>query len=60
MKMNIEARHRRWLYGISIAGFGVLGVYGLINSEQLAAWGVLAAAICGVALDNVPGSGNDE
>lgn len=57
MGMNIEPRHRRWLYGISIASFGVLGVYGLVNADQMAAWGLLAAAVFGVALDNVPGEG---
>ena len=40
---------RRWLYGIATAALIVLGVYGLLTNEQIAAWMGLAAAITGLA-----------
>jgi len=45
---------RLWLYGIAMAGFGVMGVYGLLSSEQIAAWGLLASALFAVAAANTP------
>lgn len=44
---------RRWIYGMSIAGFGVLTVYGLMDADQVAAWSAFAMAVCGLAFDNV-------
>ena len=43
---------RRWIYSIATAGLAVLGVYGLVTTEQSAAWGVLAAAVTGLAAAN--------
>lgn len=40
---------RRWLYRVSWAALLVLGVYGVVNGEQMAAWAFLAAAVLGVA-----------
>lgn len=40
---------RRWLYAVSAAVFGLLGVYGIVEAEQLAAWLVVASAVLGVA-----------
>lgn len=49
---------RFWIYGICVAAFGVLGVYGILNTEQIAAWGVLASAVCGMAMSNVDKEGS--
>jgi len=43
---------RRWLYGVTTAGLAVLGVYGVLDGQQLAAWSGLAAAITGLAYVN--------
>lgn len=40
---------RRWLYRISWAALALLGVYGVLSHEQLAAWALVAAAVLGVA-----------
>ena len=40
---------RQWLYGIATAVLVVLGVYGVIDGQQMAAWAGLAAAITGLA-----------
>ena len=45
---------RRWLYGLAIAGFGVLGVYGLLTPERIAAWSLFASALFGLAFLNTP------
>ncbi|MEV0890319.1 hypothetical protein [Promicromonospora sp. NPDC050262] len=52
MKMP-SPRSRRYLYRAGIAGLAVLGVYGLVNSEEIAAWSILAAALLGMADANV-------
>lgn len=55
--MNIwlegEPEKREWLYRIARAGFGVLGVYGLINGNEMAAWLVLAGALFSVPKRNI-------
>ena len=43
---------RRWIYGIATAALAVLGVYGLVTGEQIAAWSLLASAITGLATAN--------
>lgn len=43
---------RRWLYAIATAALAVLGVYGVLDGQQLAAWSGLAAAITGLAYVN--------
>lgn len=45
----LNPKTRQWLYRISWAGLGVLGIYGILTSEQLAAWALVAAAVLGVA-----------
>lgn len=52
MERYLTPRVRRWLYGVTTAALAVLGVYGLIDSQQLAAWSGLAAAITGLAFIN--------
>lgn len=43
---------RRWIYGIATAALVVLGVYGIVTGEQIAAWSLLASAITGLATAN--------
>lgn len=45
----LNPKTRRWLYRISWAALVVLGIYGILTSEQLAAWAFLAAAVLGIA-----------
>lgn len=45
---------RRWIYGIATAALAVLGVYGIVTGEQIAAWSLLASAITGLAATNTP------
>lgn len=40
---------RRWLYRITWATGALLGVYGLLNHDQVAAWLLVAAAVLGIA-----------
>lgn len=40
---------RKWAYGVTTAGLTVLGVYGLVTTDQAAAWALLAAAVTGMA-----------
>lgn len=42
-------KRRKWLYGVTTAGLGVLGVYGLVTADQVAAWALLAAMVTGMA-----------
>lgn len=39
---------RRWAYGVLVAAGTVAVTYGIVNTEQLAAWLVLGAALLGV------------
>lgn len=43
---------RKWIYGIATAALAVLGVYGIVTGEQIAAWSLLASAITGLATAN--------
>lgn len=43
---------RKWIYGIATAALVVLGVYGIVTGEQIAAWSLLASAITGLATAN--------
>ncbi|MDU7361228.1 MAG: hypothetical protein E7L00_08495 [Propionibacteriaceae bacterium] len=52
MTKCLTPRVRRWLYGVTTAALCVLGVYGVLDGQQLAAWSGLAAAITGLALAN--------
>jgi len=40
---------RKYIYRVATAGLAVLGVYGLVTSEQAAAWALLAAAVTSLA-----------
>jgi hypothetical protein len=40
---------RKWAYGVTTAGLTVLATYGVLNSDQLAAWLYLGAAVTGMA-----------
>ena len=51
---------RKWIYGIATAALAVLGVYGIVTGEQIAAWSGLASAITGLALANTPAGGKQE
>jgi hypothetical protein len=59
-RINPPPRVRAWAYNVTIAGLAVAGVYGLVDGEQIAAWGLLGAAVLGIARGNVtPSSGDD-
>lgn len=59
MRDILNPKTRTWVYGIAVAAFGVLGVYGILTTEQIAAWALLASAICGLAYSNVNREGAD-
>lgn len=42
-------KRRKYIYRVATAGLGVAVVYGLLNGEQAAAWGVLLMAVTGMA-----------
>lgn len=50
---DIPRRTRKWVYDIATAGLLVLGVYGVVSADQGAVWGLLAAAVTGMARTNV-------
>lgn len=54
MKALLRPQVRRWAYRVTTAGLVVLGVYGVVDGQQAAAWAVLAAAVTGMASANVP------
>jgi hypothetical protein len=58
-KLNPPPAVRRWAYGVTGAGLAVAGVYGVLDGEQIAAWGVLGAAVLGIAAGNTPTSGDE-
>ena len=43
---------RKWLYGISCALTLLIGAYGFLDDQLIAAWNMLAAAVFGVATLN--------
>ena len=43
---------RKWLYGVAAATTLLLGAYGILDEQLIAAWNVVAAAIFGVATIN--------
>lgn len=51
---------RRWSYGVTGAGLVVLGVYGYLDGQQIAAWAALGAAVFGMAIANTPKSTTPE
>ena len=53
MKNILKPETRAWIYDVCVAGFGVLGVYGIMDGQSIAAYSILAAAVCGLARGNV-------
>lgn len=49
LEQLLTPHRRRWLYRISWATLALLGIYGLLDGQQIAAWALLASAILGVA-----------
>jgi hypothetical protein len=47
-----NAKLRKSIYGVGVAGAGVLLVYGFLNEQEAAAWLLLFGAICGLAFYN--------
>lgn len=45
---------RRWMYRVGNAALGVAVVYGLVNGEEAAAWGLLLNVLLTMADANVP------
>lgn len=45
----LTPKRRKWAYRSAWAGLGVLGTYGVLTGEQIAAWALLAAALLGMA-----------
>lgn len=58
--MNFKRSTRLWLYSTGLAIIGVLVAYGFLSGEHAAAWAALLAPLFGVAIDNLPGKGNDD
>ncbi|WP_165218162.1 hypothetical protein [Schaalia sp. ZJ1691] len=56
----LTSSRRKWLYAVTAAVLALLGVYGIVESEQLAAWLVVASAVLGVATAHTdrPGGGD--
>lgn len=54
MKTLQDPAVRRWLYTITAAAIALLGVYGLLDGQQIAAWMGLAAAVLGLAAAKTP------
>lgn len=48
---------RKYVYRITTAALALLGVYGIVDGQQIAAWAVLAAAVTGLADANTPAHG---
>ena len=45
----LTPRRRKWAYGVVAGTLTVLGVYGIVTSDQAAAWDLLGAAALGLA-----------
>ena len=43
---------RKWLYGVACSITLLLGAYGLMDDQLIAAWNLVAAAVFGVATLN--------
>ena len=43
---------RKWLYGVACSITLLLGAYGLMDDQLIAAWNMVAAAVFGVATLN--------
>lgn len=54
MKALQDRKTRRWLYSISAAVILLLGIYGVLDGQQIAGWMSLAAAVLGLAAYKTP------
>lgn len=45
----LTAKRRKYAYRVAWALLSLLGVYGILNGEQIAAWAIMAAALLGMA-----------
>ena len=64
MSIFTDPTKRAWLYRIAIAIIALVAVYGLLDSEKVAAWMSVLAAVFGIgapalALRNMPKAPND-
>lgn len=64
MNLFTDPTKRAWLYRIAIAVIALVAVYGLLDSEQVAAWMSVLAAAFGIgapalALRNMPKAPQD-
>lgn len=49
----LNPKFRIWAYGVCSAVLVILGVYGIVNGDQIDAFLLLASAVFGVAIGNV-------
>ena len=64
-RMNIkgkifDVKTRRWLYRIGIAAGALLVAYGIVDENVIGLWGVLFAAILGLADVNAGDAGAED
>ena len=64
-KMNIkgkifDVKTRRWLYRIGIAAGALLVAYGIVDENVIGMWGILFAAILGLADVNAGDAGAED
>ena len=55
-----DVKTRRWLYRIGIAAGALLVAYGIVDADVIGLWGVLFAAILGLADVNAGDAGAEE
>ena len=61
MKFITSRAFRKWFYNVMLAVGALLVVYGVVTVEQAGAWGVVIAAIAGMARGNLtPEDSKDE
>ena len=61
IKVNIsDVKSRRWLYRIGIAAGALLVAYGIVDENVIGLWGVLFAAILGLADVNAGDAGAED
>ena len=58
MKEVLNPKFRMWAYGVSAMVLVVLGVYGVIDGNQAAAFNLLFAALFGIAANNISSTPN--
>ena len=55
-----DVKTRRWLYRIGIAAGALLVAYGIVDENVIGMWGVLFAAILGLADVNAGDAGAED